>query len=368
MYEMYFGDGGENGIVPMAAIAEMTRTVSDFTKVFILSIITALSFVDSNDNYYITFKFNFKDKAGSALGVIEINGLTKSYGEGKGVFELSLEVEKGEVFGFLGPNGAGKTTTIRMLMGFISPDGGKCSINGLDCRRQSAEVQKSLGYLPGEISFMDEMTGTQFIKFMAGMRGMKSFKKTIELLEAFELDPKGRIKKMSKGTKQKLGIVCAFMHDPEVLLLDEPTSGLDPLMQNRFVELILSEKERGKTIFMSSHIFEEIEKTCGSIGIIKNGRLCAVEDVEKIKASRTKYYNVIFETEDAAKLFSKEPVEVISVNKNIVAVAVSGDMTPFIWAMSKYKISSIESVQAGLEDVFMSYYGSDKGGKPLRTL
>ena len=156
--------------------------------------------------------------------VIEIRQLTKDYGNNRGIFDVSLSVKKGEVFGFLGPNGAGKSTTIRHLMGFIQADQGSCQINGLDCLRDHARIQQALGYLPGEIAFMDDMTGLEFIKFMAKMKGMTDLTKAYELMERFELNPQGKIKKMSKGMKQKIGIICAFMHDPELLILDEPSS------------------------------------------------------------------------------------------------------------------------------------------------
>ena len=194
--------------------------------------------------------------------IIEIDHITKDYGNGRGVFDISFQVKKGEVLGFLGPNGAGKTTTIRQLMGFLRPDSGSVQILGMDCFHDAHKIAGSLGYLPGEIAFIDAMTGIKFIRFIANMKGMKDLGRAPELMERFELNPSAKIKKMSKGTKQKIGIICAFMQDPDILLLDEPTSGLDPLMQNEFIDLILEEKERGKTILLSSHIFEEVERTC----------------------------------------------------------------------------------------------------------
>lgn len=165
------------------------------------------------------------------MGMININNLTKDYGNGKGVFNVSFEVKKGEVFGFLGPNGAGKTTTIRHLLGFIQTYPNVCCIDTKDCTRYAAQIQKNLGYIPGEINMFDDMTGTQFLNFMMEYRGMKNRGRMDELIERFELKPEGKIKKMSKGMKQKIGIITAFMHDPDILILDEPTSGLDPLMQ-----------------------------------------------------------------------------------------------------------------------------------------
>ena len=171
--------------------------------------------------------------------VIELKGLKKDYGNGRGVFDVSFSVERGEVFGFLGPNGAGKTVTMRNLMGFIRPDEGTVSIDGLNCFSQRSRIQERLGYLPGEIACMDEMTGAAFLEFMARMKKLRDRTRMNQLVEYFELDPARRIRKMSKGTKQKVGLVCAFMTSPDIVLLDEPTSGLDPLMQSRFIDLVL---------------------------------------------------------------------------------------------------------------------------------
>lgn len=211
--------------------------------------------------------------------VIELRQVTKDYGEGKGVFDLSFTVKEGEVFGYLGPNGAGKTTTIRQLMGFIRPQSGSCQIFGMDCFYQAAEIQKKNGYLAGELTFPEDMTGIQFLKFMAELKGMQKSARMEELMERFELDPRGKIHRMSKGTKQKIGIVNAFMHGPRTIILDEPTSGLDPLMRNRFVKLILEEKKKGTTILLCSHILEEVQKTCDRTAILRAGRLVAVEDL-----------------------------------------------------------------------------------------
>lgn len=180
------------------------------------------------------------------MSVIDIQNLTRDYGGGKGIFDVTFQVNEGEVFGFLGPNGVGKTTTIRHLTGFIRNKSGQCTVNGLDCWRDSARIHQSLGCIPGEISFFDDMTGTDFLKFVSKYKAITSSARQKELIERFELDPKGKINKMSKGMKQKLGIVTAFMHDPKILILDEPTSGLDPLMQNRFIELIAEEKTGGR--------------------------------------------------------------------------------------------------------------------------
>lgn len=293
------------------------------------------------------------------MSVIEIKNLTKDYGNKKGIFNVNLSVKSGEVFGFLGPNGAGKTTTIRNLMGFIHPDKGSCLIKGIDCSRESYKIQDNLGYLPGEIAFMDDMTGIEFIKFIAGMKGLKDFSRANELIKNFELDTKGKIKKMSKGMKQKIGIVCAFMSNPDILILDEPTSGLDPLMQNKFVDLILSEKEKGKTIFMSSHIFDEVEKTCDRTAIIKDGNVVAVENMKTLSNSKHKSYVITFINEGEAKEFSKEKFNIKELIGNIVTVEVKGDINPFIEALSKYSIKNLDVKTQSLEELFMHFYGGE---------
>lgn len=291
--------------------------------------------------------------------MIAIEHLTRDYGEGRGIFDLSLEVKHGEVFGYLGPNGAGKTTTIRHLMGFLSPKRGKCVIDGLDCFKQAAEIKEFLGYLPGEIAFFDSMTGVEFLNFMAEMRGMKDRVKMEKLISFFDLNPKGKIRKMSKGTKQKLGLVSAFMHDPEVLILDEPTSGLDPLMQNRFIRLILNEKKKGTTILMSSHSFEEVERTCDRVGIIRAGELVALDSVASLKAERHKVYRVSFATAQEAGDFAARcnGTRQLKEHPQLVEVRVAGSMDGFLKMLTGYHVMELDTVSQDLEDIFMQYYG-----------
>lgn len=294
------------------------------------------------------------------MTVCEIQSLTRDYGNGRGVFDLSFSINQGEVFGFLGPNGAGKTTTIRHLMGFLKPEKGFCTIGGKDCWKDRADIQKTLGYIPGEMVFFDDMTGTEFLDFMAKYRKIKSNGRTKELLDRFELDPRSKLKKMSKGMKQKVGIVTAFMHDPEVLILDEPTSGLDPLMQNRFVELVLEVKAKGKTILMSSHMFEEVERTCDRVAIIKNGKLVALDNVETLKAAQAKKYVVTLENEDAAVSFAKEGLRITDVTQNRVTVIVQNNIKELISVMNRYPVININTPNQSLEEIFMQYYGGDR--------
>ncbi len=291
--------------------------------------------------------------------VIKIEALTFTYKSGKGVFDLDFSVGKGEVFGFLGPNGAGKTTTIRNLLGFTRPEQGRCRINGLDCWSESAKIQSMLGYLPGEMAFFDEMSGSQFLDLIEAMRGRKKNSRRRDLIERFELDPSGRIRRMSKGMKQKLGIVTAFMHDPAVYVLDEPTSGLDPLMQNTFVELILEEKERGKTILMSSHNFEETYRTCDRAGIIREGRLATVEDVHSLKSSQRKAYLVTLGSKNDLETLHSAGLEIGKVSKNTVEVFVAGNYEQFIAALGQCTVLGLDVATQSLEQIFLKYYGRE---------
>jgi len=228
--------------------------------------------------------------------VIEIQNLTKDYGNSTGIFDVTLGIKKGEVFGFLGPNGAGKTTTMRHLLGFIKSDSGTCKIAGLDCWDKPQEIQKIIGYIAGEIALPEGMNGQMLCEQIAKMRGA-DIKRVKELCEYFVINPNTKIKRMSKGMKQKIALVLAFMHDPDILLLDEPTSGLDPLMQEKFVELILKEKKRGKTIMLSSHIFNEVEKTCDRVMIIKHGRIIAEIDMQGIEKRKPEFVVTKFSLE-----------------------------------------------------------------------
>ncbi|MDF2941446.1 MAG: transporter related [Herbinix sp.] len=300
------------------------------------------------------------------MSIIEINGLTKDYGNHKGIFDLTFQVKEGEVFGYLGPNGAGKTTTIRHLMGFLTADKGNAKVLGKDCRTETAAIMKDLGYLPAEIAFFDGMNGIDFLKFMGEMRGLTNTTYRDKLIEKFELDTKSRIRKMSKGMKQKLGIICAFMHDPKVLILDEPTSGLDPLMQRIFAELILEEKAKGKTVLMSSHSFEEIERTCDRIGIIRQGELVTTEDIHNLKEKRRKTYLVTFDTPASATAFArKDGYDKITVNGSVAKVSILGNVSHFVQEVGKHTVLDLDTENSSLEDVFMQYYGDSNKNHTL---
>lgn len=293
------------------------------------------------------------------MSVIKVDNISKDYGSKRGVFNLSFEVNRGEIFGMLGPNGAGKTTTIRQLMGFIKSDKGSAKILDMDCFVNRENIQLKLGYLPGEIAFMDEMKGSDFIRFIAEMKSIKSKKRINELTDLFEFDANRKIKNMSKGTKQKIAIVCAFMNEPEVVILDEPTSGLDPLMQKKFIELILEEKKKGTTIFMSSHIFEEIEKTCDRTAILKEGKLIAIENMEELKSKKNKNFEVVFKTNEEALNFKNKIGFKSEIDNNIVKVSiVSNEVNNFIKELSNYNILDINSSSQTLEELFLHFYSN----------
>jgi ABC-2 type transport system ATP-binding protein len=295
--------------------------------------------------------------------MIKVEKLTKRFTPEKGLFNLNFEVKKGEVFGYIGPNGAGKSTTIRHLMGFMKPDDGTSSINGLDCWSKSSEVQKMVGYLPGEIVFLEGMTGLEFLKLMQKMRRYRENKKRDELIERFQLDVKTPIRKMSKGMKQKVGIIAAFMHEPDVLILDEPTSGLDPLMQRVFIDLILEEKKNNKTILMSSHSFQEIERTCDSAGIIKDGRLVALEDMHSLRTVQRRVFEVKVKNDTDIESILGSGLQTESVGKKTLHVTVQGNDQEFIQLLSRCEVEHLDTRPQDLEDIFMHYYDRREVGK-----
>lgn len=294
------------------------------------------------------------------MSVIKICNLTKDYGNQKGIFNLSFSLKQGEAVGFLGPNGAGKTTTIRHLMGFIKPEHGYAEILDMDCFQKASYIQNKIGYLPGEIAFMDNMTGSSFIHFMAEMKNIRDMTHANELIRYFDIDTKIKIKKMSKGMKQKIGLILAFMQNAPILILDEPTTGLDPLMQNKFVELIKREKSLGKTILMSSHIFEEIENTCDRIVMIKEGSIVADENISQMKNNRSKHYEITFASVEEAVSFQKLYSNGSHRTENTVSFLLQGNINPLISHLTDYTVKDMNVRYQTLEEVFLQYYGGKK--------
>ena len=291
--------------------------------------------------------------------MIQVQDLTQTYKSGKGVFDLNFTIKEGEVFGYLGPNGSGKTTTIRNLLGFSNASKGKAKIDGLDCRKDTAKLQNIIGYLPGETAFFNNMTGFEFLKFMTEMRNTKNLSRKNNLIEKFELDTEVKIKKMSKGMKQKLAIITAFMHDPKVYILDEPTSGLDPFMQNLFMELISDEKSRGKTIMMSSHIFEEVQRSCDRAGIIRDGKIVAVENINALNEMKQETYIITLKyKKDVEKLVDSD-LSTEKISEYRVQTTVNDNYQKFFETLALCNVARLDVKQESLEDIFMKYYGKE---------
>lgn len=298
------------------------------------------------------------------MSVIEVKHVTKDYGHGRGIFDVSFKIEKGEVFGFLGPNGAGKTTTIRHLMGFIKAQEGELSINGKDCWQSAATIKHDIGYLPGELAFPQGYTGDQFIEFMAEERQLIDRSRTEELKELFELDTSEEIKEMSLGTKRKLAVVTAFMHSPNILILDEPTSGLDPIMQERFIQFILKEKSAGKTILLSSHIFSEVDATCDRIAIIKEGVVVSTIEANQLKRSTHKAFKIEFASYKDYQRFLTNTKLVIPIERpkqNQVKLNLTDEkMQQLFSELSEVDVKFISEIKFTLEDYFMDFYDREK--------
>ncbi len=294
--------------------------------------------------------------------MISLDGLTKAYPGGRGVFDLTLDIAPGEVFGLLGPNGAGKSTTIRHLMGFLRPDAGAARIRDLDCWADAPKVQAYVGYVPGEIGFPDEMTGAEFLDLMAGLRGSGSGVRRKDLCERFELDPLPPLRRMSKGTKQKVALVAGFMHEPAVLILDEPTSGLDPLMQRRFLELVAEEQRRGATMLMSSHAFPEVERVADRVGILRAGRLVAVRDVASLRQMAKKVFTVTTASASDHALIQAAGFTVVERRGLTLGVEVTGDYDAFIRALARCKVRALDIHPLDLEQIFMHFYSAEEAG------
>lgn len=306
------------------------------------------------------------------MHTIEVDGLTKDYGYGRGVFDVSIYVDEGEVFGFLGPNGAGKSTTIRHLMGFSKPDSGSTKIFGKETFDKYNEVLSRVGYIPGEIALPAGLTGWEFLKMMQEMQSVKNEARLKQMLELFELTGNqldGETKRMSLGVKRKLAVVAAFMSDPDVLILDEPTSGLDPVMQETFVGFIHEEKARGKTILLSSHIFSEIDSTCDRIAIIKDGKLVSQFVANDLKHASRKFYTLDFGSAESKNAFlAKKDVipslQLIKETENEIFVSVEDrDLNALIGLSSATGVTSFGNRKESLEDYFMKFYKEDKDYK-----
>ncbi len=301
---------------------------------------------------------------------IEARALTRTYRGGRGVFELDFHVEEGEIFGFLGPNGAGKTTTIRVLMGMLRPTSGEARVFGLDCWRQSPAVKARIGFVPGELHLYERMTGDALLRFLAGYRGPGSLERGRALARRLDLDLHQRARHLSKGNRQKLILVQALMHEPPLLVLDEPTSGLDPLVQGAVLELLVELRARGRTVFLSSHLLQEVEKVADHAAVLRDGRLVAVEDVDRLRAVRQRRMEVFLRQPAAGDAFSGlDGVRLLHVNDGgrRVELAVQGDPGALLQRLAALPVADLVYPPADLESVFLHYYQDTTATPPAEV-
>ncbi|MBI4295180.1 MAG: ABC transporter ATP-binding protein [Chloroflexi bacterium] len=291
--------------------------------------------------------------------VICTHGLTKYYGKIRGIEGLDLEVRAGEIFGFLGSNGAGKTTTIRLLLGLLRPSHGQAEIFGLDVERRSPQIRRQIGYIPGDVSFYEGLSGEEMLNLLGRLHPSPSVRRRRELAERLELDMGRKIKTYSRGMKQKLAIVQALMNDPRLLILDEPTLGLDPLMQREFYKILAEERAGGKTVFLSSHVLPEVERVCDRLGIVRDGRLVTVEDVAQLKRKKVRHMELIFKGEVSAEALDMEGVEILHREGNRMLLAVHGNVEGLLRRLAELPVEDMVFPEATLEDTFMKFYSQE---------
>lgn len=288
--------------------------------------------------------------------VIEITQLRKAYGSIQAVKDISISVEQGEIFGFLGPNGAGKTTTIRCMLDVIRPTAGSIRVLGLDAQHDTMALHQRIGYLPGDVRLPGDMTGRQVINYFSRLHGREPILLD-KLVQRFDVELKRPLRSYSKGMRQKIGVVLAFMCDPNVLILDEPTSGLDPLVQRTFNEFLLEEQARGKTIFMSSHIMSDVEKVCQRVAVIRRGELVTVEKVETLRQKAGQRVTVEFGDQVATEELALIPgVSNVSITHGAYHFNMGGSMDRLIKALSQHEVIRLQAEEAPLEEVFLKFY------------
>ena len=284
---------------------------------------------------------------------IQTHQLTKSYGRSRGILDVTFDIQEGEVFGFPGPNGAGKTTTMRTLMGLLRGNLGNATIGGLDCWKESTEVKKLVGYLPGEFSFDPGLCGAQIIEYLGHLRGGVDQAYVRSLVERLGLDPSKRFREYSHGNKQKLGLVQAFMHQPRLLILDEPTSGLDPLNQQEFYKMVAEIHAEGRTVFLSSHILPEVEQTCDRVAIIREGRLVTIDHVSALKTIRQRDVEIAFAAPASVEWF-KQAADVTNVaqgaDERTLQLVVQGDLAEIIQIAGQHGATNIATHEPSLEE------------------
>jgi ABC-2 type transport system ATP-binding protein len=290
--------------------------------------------------------------------VIRTEKLTKYYGSHRGIIDVDLTVEKGEVFGFLGPNGAGKTTTIRVLLDLIRPTSGKAYVFDIESSADPTAIHRRIGYLPGEFALYDRLTGGQTLEYFGNLRGGVDRAYQAQLIQRFDLDPSRRFREYSKGNKQKVGLVAALQHRPELLLLDEPTAGLDPLVQQTFFELMREQVKDGATVFLSSHILNEVERSCDRVAIIREGLIVRVDSVEGLRDLAHHQVELRFAGKPPVAEFKKiKGVSDVVVEDHILRLRVLGSITPVVQAAARLGVTDFLSREPSLEETFLAQYG-----------
>ena len=289
--------------------------------------------------------------------IIKMHNVSKYYGKFKALSSLTLNVEENQIYAFIGPNGAGKSTAIRLMLGILNPSEGYVEVLGKRPTQKNVKIFKNMGYLPGELSTYQKLTGNEVLKFFSSLRNIDDDQYIRNLIERLDYDPNKYIKELSKGNKQKLGLILAFMHKPELLILDEPSSGLDPLMQQITIELIQEARQNGSTIFLSSHIFSEIDKVAERVGFVKEGKLIVEESLEVLKSNAMKSIVIYFKEIIPLNLFDNiKNVNLIETNKNVVKLNIIGPIDEIIKVISKYEIIDLTTQDPTLEELFMNYY------------
>ncbi len=290
--------------------------------------------------------------------LIHTEKLTKSYGSYRGIVEVDLDVDEGEAFGFLGPNGAGKTTMIRTLLDHIRPTSGRATIFGIDTTVDPVAIHRRVGYLPGEFVLYNNLTGGQTLEYFANLRGGVDKQYQQDLIARLDVDPTRKFREYSKGNKQKIGLIIALQHRPDLLLLDEPTSGLDPLIQQEFYGVIREAKAEGRTVFLSSHILSEVEKTCARVAIIREGRLARVDKTEALRDLAHHQVEIVFTDHVPVEAFSALPgVSEVVAEDHILRMRVAGSITPVVRAAARYELADFISREPSLEETFLAEYG-----------
>jgi len=289
---------------------------------------------------------------------ITTHALTKTYGSHRGITELDLDVQEGEIFGFLGPNGAGKTTTMRVLLDLIRPTSGRAEVFGIETTADPVAIHRRVGYLPGEFDLYDRLTGADTLAYFANLRGGVDRDYTAELVELLDLDPSRRFREYSKGNKQKVGLIVALQHKPDLLILDEPTAGLDPLVQQTFFGIVRDARAEGRTVFLSSHIIDEVDRTCDRVAIIREGRLVQVDRIEAIRRLSFHHVELSFAAPVATAIFEAiEGVSDVIADGHVVRMRVSGPIGAVIAAGAPHGLLDVVSREPNLEDVFLAQYG-----------